>query len=182
MRFERCITQRKKPKSERTRIQKKEHICPTCSKSFRHAYDLKRHARVHTGETPFRCPLRGCGRRFSLRGNCKVHIARCLKSKTLVEAEGSQLSVQVVDEEGHVKLAHIQDVKPIAAMPLPSEDLHRYLTKEQGERGEKQRVRPRRTGLGSFAVSTGFAPEGVSPGLKEALASCSTTFTLSAWI
>ena len=47
------------------------HPCKICNKSFRTSYQLKIHARSHTGEKPYHC--RHCSKQFSISGNLKIH-------------------------------------------------------------------------------------------------------------
>ncbi|KAI9319107.1 hypothetical protein BX666DRAFT_1823794, partial [Dichotomocladium elegans] len=48
--------------------------CPTCSKPFSRPSSLRVHTYSHTGEKPHRCPLPGCGRRFSVQSNMRRHL------------------------------------------------------------------------------------------------------------
>jgi len=45
--------------------------CPICGKRFSQKGNMKMHQRVHTGEKPFACPT--CGKRFSQKGNMQTH-------------------------------------------------------------------------------------------------------------
>lgn len=40
------------------------HVCPECGKTFDRPSNLERHARTHSGETPFKCDEPGCAKAF----------------------------------------------------------------------------------------------------------------------
>lgn len=46
--------------------------CPTCGKTFNNAKDCRRHAVIHTGIKPFKCPY--CPHRANLKFNLTKHI------------------------------------------------------------------------------------------------------------
>ncbi|XP_022094034.1 zinc finger protein 208-like [Acanthaster planci] len=53
--------------------QKKEHVCPYCSKAFKGKTHLEEHERIHTNEKPFACQK--CGKAFSRKNTLTRHIA-----------------------------------------------------------------------------------------------------------
>ncbi|KAK4168601.1 transcription factor YY2 [Cladorrhinum sp. PSN259] len=53
------------------------YICQTCNKAFSRPSSLRIHSHSHTGEKPFKCPVAGCGKAFSVRSNMKRHERGC---------------------------------------------------------------------------------------------------------
>lgn len=52
----------------------KEHWCTVCNKPFKRPSTLATHMNIHTGEKPYFCPVRSCGRRFSVSSNLTRHL------------------------------------------------------------------------------------------------------------
>ncbi|KAG4305294.1 hypothetical protein PORY_001464 [Pneumocystis oryctolagi] len=52
----------------------KHYACPLCFKTFSRPSNLKIHTYSHTGERPFVCAARNCGRSFSVRSNMRRHM------------------------------------------------------------------------------------------------------------
>jgi uncharacterized Zn-finger protein len=48
-----------------------------CNKAFSRPSSLRIHSHSHTGEKPFQCPHKGCGKAFSVRSNMKRHERGC---------------------------------------------------------------------------------------------------------
>ncbi|CAO3611987.1 unnamed protein product [Cunninghamella blakesleeana] len=51
----------------------KRYECHICSKKFTRPSSLTTHIYSHTGEKPFKCPVEGCGRHFSVVSNLRRH-------------------------------------------------------------------------------------------------------------
>lgn len=50
----------------------KAHACPTCGKTFGSSKDCRRHAVIHTGAKPFKCPY--CPHRANVKYNLTKHV------------------------------------------------------------------------------------------------------------
>lgn len=50
----------------------KMHACPTCGKTFGSSKDCRRHAVIHTGAKPFKCPY--CPHRANVKYNLTKHV------------------------------------------------------------------------------------------------------------
>ncbi|KAG8528705.1 uncharacterized protein KY384_006392 [Bacidia gigantensis] len=53
------------------------YVCHVCNKAFSRPSSLRIHSHSHTGEKPFICPHKGCGKAFSVRSNMKRHERGC---------------------------------------------------------------------------------------------------------
>ncbi|KAI9031737.1 hypothetical protein CLU79DRAFT_729871 [Phycomyces nitens] len=66
--------------------QAKRYKCTFCGKEFTRPSSLTTHTYSHTGEKPFKCPIEGCGRNFSvvsnLRRHAKIHSANTLSTSS----------------------------------------------------------------------------------------------------
>lgn len=51
----------------------KRYKCNICQKRFTRPSSLQTHTYSHTGEKPFKCPVEGCGRHFSVVSNLRRH-------------------------------------------------------------------------------------------------------------
>ncbi|CEI96883.1 Putative Zinc finger protein C25B8.19c [Rhizopus microsporus] len=63
------------------RNNKKQYPCDKCSKIFNRPSALTTHSYTHTGEKPFQCQSKGCGRRFSALSNLRRHLKAHQKLK-----------------------------------------------------------------------------------------------------
>ncbi|KAJ7104465.1 hypothetical protein B0H15DRAFT_26600 [Mycena belliarum] len=59
--------------TESTTCPTKLHSCPYCAKKFTRPCDVTTHKNTHTGARPFRCPVRGCLKKFGVRSNMLRH-------------------------------------------------------------------------------------------------------------
>ncbi|KAI8069034.1 uncharacterized protein B0P05DRAFT_589352 [Gilbertella persicaria] len=50
------------------------YYCPFCNKPFNRPSSLRIHTYSHTGEKPFVCQEKGCGRQFSVQSNMRRHL------------------------------------------------------------------------------------------------------------
>ncbi|KAJ7599056.1 hypothetical protein C8J56DRAFT_915760 [Mycena floridula] len=63
------------PKARRrNRSGLKPHCCEICSKSFARPSGLQTHMNTHNNIRPFKCPMPGCKRSFTVRSNAKRHL------------------------------------------------------------------------------------------------------------
>ncbi|KAK0215380.1 hypothetical protein IW262DRAFT_1241020, partial [Armillaria fumosa] len=51
----------------------KRHICTICNKRFSRPSSLNIHLNTHTGATPYRCSVPGCGKEFNVKSNMLRH-------------------------------------------------------------------------------------------------------------
>ncbi|CAO3586564.1 unnamed protein product [Absidia cylindrospora] len=59
------------------------YVCSVCQKRFSRPSALQTHAYIHSGEKPFKCHVRGCGRRFSVVSNLRRHYKVHNRSHTM---------------------------------------------------------------------------------------------------
>ena len=70
-----CMLERAKGSSRRrSNVSKKNRSCAICHKVFNRPSGLRIHMHTHTGEKPFVCEWKNCGKRFSVRSNMLRHM------------------------------------------------------------------------------------------------------------
>lgn len=69
------------PSSSTLPLAQDRYVCPACGKTFSRPSSLRIHGHSHTGEKPYSCPVRGCGKMFSVRSNMKRHEKGCHAGK-----------------------------------------------------------------------------------------------------
>jgi uncharacterized Zn-finger protein len=53
------------------------YLCRDCGRGFSRPSSLNIHLNTHTGEKPYKCPVPGCGKCFSVRSNMRRHEKGC---------------------------------------------------------------------------------------------------------
>lgn len=76
------------------------YVCPSCAKAFSRPSSLRIHVHSHTGEKPFRCPHKGCGKAFSVRSNMKRHQRGC-------HVDGAAMNVSVGDAAEEMEVEEV---------------------------------------------------------------------------
>lgn len=65
---------RKIAEDEKNKDKKRRHKCTSCQKTFARPSSLNIHTLSHTGEKPFACTYKGCGKSFNVKSNMKRHL------------------------------------------------------------------------------------------------------------
>merc|ERR1712130_858171 len=74
----------KKKKRKKYKRSKQNYNCPHCDYSSNVTTNLRNHIRTHTGEKPFVCTYKDCGKRFAAKGNLNDHMKRHLGVRKFV--------------------------------------------------------------------------------------------------
>ncbi|KAJ7064131.1 hypothetical protein C8F01DRAFT_1367524 [Mycena amicta] len=102
------------------------HTCLICNKSFDGNSRLKRHQLVHSGDKPFLCTHRGCGRAFNQRPNMLRHVqtvhrpGRGISMKVAAQGKrvrANRLSLSIATPDGESPPALFQFETSSAASP-----------------------------------------------------------------
>jgi len=68
-----------------------------CGKTFRNSHHLKSHTLSHTGQRPYACSDSACGRTFAKRHSWKSHLARHERSNSEHQSADETIGRQVLD-------------------------------------------------------------------------------------
>ncbi|KAK9887302.1 hypothetical protein WA026_021610 [Henosepilachna vigintioctopunctata] len=83
-------------------VEKPDHSCTICEKSFSQKGNLMRHLRMHEGVKPFTCEL--CGHKFEQKANLKKHLDAHSDKKDFVRYERHKAFVQKANLVQHLKI------------------------------------------------------------------------------
>ena len=72
---------------EEAMIEKARNECSICHKFLSSNFTLKQHYRTHTGEKPYKCKI--CLKKFSVKGNAKIHLKSHSPGEQSLEHIGS---------------------------------------------------------------------------------------------